>query len=56
MAKDYTQQLTGLLSGFKNGTKTAKDVTAVIKLVRVNNPSLADDWNKKLLEAIQAKK
>lgn len=56
MEAELDKKLTGALSGFKKGTKTAKDVTTLIKSMRTVNPAQADDWNKKLLEAIQTKK
>lgn len=50
------KKLTGALMGFKADTKTAKDVTDLIKQMRTVNSAMADDWNAKLLKAINAKK
>lgn len=56
MEEQLTRKLTGALFGFKNGTKTAQDVTTLIKSMREVNALQADSWNKKLLEAINEKK
>jgi hypothetical protein len=54
-AEKLENKVIGAISGFKNGTKTVLEVTDAIKKLREANPGLADDYNKKLLEAIKAK-
>lgn len=53
---DLERKITGALNGYKNGTKTEVEVVTLIKKLRESNSGLADDYNKKLLIAIKAKK
>lgn len=57
MAYEVTleKKITGAISGFKNNTKTAKEVNDLIAQLRKINPGLADDHNKKFVEAAREK-
>ena len=45
----------GALMGFKNGTKTAAEVTTILKAFKASNALLAEDYEKKFVEAARAK-
>lgn len=52
---DLEKKITGAILGFKIGTKTAKEVSDLIKKLRESNPALADDHNTKFVAAARDK-
>lgn len=49
------RKVIGAISGFKNNTKTAKEVTVAIELLSAKNKLLAEDYQKKFVEAAREK-
>ena len=56
MEQMLEKKLTGIIFGIKQGTKTLTDATPILKRLRSINPLLAEDYNKKLLAVVAARK
>lgn len=50
------KKLTGAIFGIKQGTKTATDAEAWLEKLRKINPLLCEDYDKKLADALAARK
>lgn len=49
------RKVIGVLMGFRNGIKTATEVTVQLNILKAANPLLAEDYQKKFVEAARAK-
>lgn len=55
MSEILEKKVIGVLMGFRNGTKTATEVTVQLNALKAANPLLAEDYQKKFVEAARAK-
>ena len=55
MTELIERKLTGVLFGYRIGTKTTTDVMRVLDALKKINPLLADDYEKKYIARARAK-
>jgi hypothetical protein len=55
MTELIERKLTGVLFGYRIGTKTTTDVMRVLDALKKINPLLADDYEKKYIALARAK-
>ena len=56
MSEILEKKVIGALLGFRHGTRTGADVMVALNSLKKSNPLLAEDYERKYIDLVKAKK